>query len=76
MRTNSIKLAPAAPAGCSGWGYVLGHEMGHMLCPTCDHAPEGVFSEYLALGEQHRIGHDTLATVCAGAPCPVFAPEL
>lgn len=65
---------PRRPRGCPGWGYTLGHEIGHAI-GAIGHADSGLMMPWLPLNVVHRIDEDSLALVCSQAPCLEFNPE-
>lgn len=67
-----IDLTP--PEGCVGWGYTLGHELGHVIGAR-GHTESGLMVEKLSLGTVHMIDAAALELVCAEAKCPAFNPE-
>ena len=70
---DEIHIDRTSPPGCSGWGYVLGHEFGHGL--GAEHAASGMMQQRLPVGHVYRISAESLEQVCSRAPCRTFAPE-
>ena len=74
--TRAVYVDKTPPAGCAGWGYSLGHEIGHVVSgPGLEH-DGALMGETLANGTQYAIDSASLEAVCVTrGGCPVFAPE-
>lgn len=75
-RVKSIEIDQTPPAGCPGWGYAVGHELGHVLAgPVAEHGRDGVFNRYLEIGHVLKITAGSLEGVCRASHCTAFRPE-
>ena len=71
-----IEIDHTPPAGCPGWGYSVGHELGHVLAgPVAEHGRDGVFNRYLEIGGLLKITAGSLEAVCRASHCSAFNPE-
>lgn len=70
---DEIHIDRTTPAGCSGWGYVIGHELGHSL--GAGHTSSGIMMEQLPVGHVYRINAESLEQVCSHIACRAFNPE-
>ncbi len=79
LRTVAITIAKYPPARCAPWGAVLGHEIGHALGGTSEHAddPDSLLAEQTKTGKVHTCDAEAVAVVCAAIDCPrIKTPSL
>lgn len=74
VRVLDVEIDLTPPGGCVGWGYTVGHELGHALGAR-GHTESGLMVDRLPLGVVHMIDAAALELVCAGLPCSEFNPE-
>lgn len=74
IRILSVEIDLTPPDGCVGWGYSVGHELGHAI-GALGHTESGLMVDRLPLGVVHMIDAPSLELVCAELPCSAFNPE-
>jgi hypothetical protein len=76
VSTDWIHIDLTPPWHCAGWGYSIGHAMGHGLS-ACGHttAKGSLMQDGLEQGTQYVIDEASLELVCATSECTTFAPE-
>lgn len=74
IRVLSVEIDLTPPDECVGWGYTVGHEIGHVIGGR-GHAESGLMVDRLPLGVVHVIDEAALELVCASVECSSFNPE-
>ena len=62
-----IQIDMTPPDRCVGWGYMVGHEIGHALAGDPGHEDDGLMAQKPALGVQLTVDADY---VCDRVGCP------
>ena len=62
-----IQIDMTPPARCVGWGYMVGHEIGHALAADPGHGEDGLMAQKPAIGVQLTVDADY---VCDRVGCP------
>lgn len=65
-----IQIDVTPPARCAGWGYMLGHEIGHALAGDATHDEGGLMARKPAQGVVLEVDADY---VCSRVECPLSA---
>lgn len=65
-----IQIDMTPPERCVGWGYMAGHEIGHVLAADPGHDDDGLMAQRPKLGVQLTVDADY---VCSRVVCPISA---